>query len=123
MIVREHERGGRFVAPVALRTRVTFRPLDGGETLEVTRKVRFASHTSAAWADRPGDPIREHAGFVKVDTNDDGKPDMQLPGTSNFAAGWRIDPKPGDGEGPYTKAAAIEINRVLHCCPGMCHSL
>lgn len=125
-IVREHEQGGRFVAPVALRTRVTFRPLAGtaGETLEVVRDVRFANHTGASWASRPGDPVREYAGFVTVDTDDNGEPDTHLPGTSNFAAGWRIAPGRGDGEGVRAKETTVIVkDPVEHCCPGMCHAL
>jgi hypothetical protein len=124
-IVREHSQGGRFVAPVGLRTRVTFRPLEGasGETLEVVRKVSFANHTGASWANRPGDPSRVYAGFVAIDTNDDGVPDTNVPGTSNFAAGWRVKPDLSDSGGILTKAESINIIKDIteHCCSGMCH--
>jgi hypothetical protein len=122
-IVREHSQGGRFLAPVAVRARVTFRPLEGasGEPLEMVRKVSFANHTGTSWANRPGDPSRESAGFVAIDTDDDGVPDTNVPGTSNFAAGWRIESDPREG-GILTKVVSKVVpSENGHCEENACH--
>jgi hypothetical protein len=92
-IVRENENGGRFFAPIAVNVKISFVPVSGKsrERLEVTRSLRFQPSTNAIWSARTaGSKALEKTGFVLVDTNGDNRPDTYLPGTSNFAAGWRI---------------------------------
>jgi hypothetical protein len=87
-IVRENEKGGRFLAPLALNVRITFVPVDlavANEKLEIHQNVRFNA-TPNPWA-TPDRSARQEKGFMLVDTDGDRVPDTYLPGTSNFAAG------------------------------------
>jgi hypothetical protein len=91
-IVRNHESGGRFFAPIAVNGKVVFTPVGRASTeiLEATRNVRFPANQGITWADRVGKQGVEKPGFVLVDTDNDRVPDTYLPGTSsNFAAGWK----------------------------------
>jgi hypothetical protein len=97
-IVRENQNGGRFMAPLALNTKVTFTRVGqpNGPALELSVPVRFSMTPNIPWSTRNTAPAV--AGFVLVDTDNDRKPDTYLPGTSNFIAGrpGRITPnKPG----------------------------
>jgi hypothetical protein len=92
-IAREHERGGRFFAPIAVNGKLVFTPADRAtsEVLEITRNVRFPANQGIRWADSFGREAVQRPGFVLVDTDNDRRPDTYLPGTSsNFAAGWDI---------------------------------
>jgi hypothetical protein len=93
-IVRETETSGYFVSNLALNVRLTFTPVSGksGERLELTQRVRF-NPSRTSWLDRSaitGNKSLERKGFVLVDTDGDNRPDTYVPGTSNFAAGWRV---------------------------------
>ncbi len=85
-IVRENENGGRFFAPLALNTKVSFTPLGrvSPEVLEVAVPVRFPA-MPISWRDKSN--ASRSVGSVLVDTNGDRSPDTYLPGTSNFLAG------------------------------------
>ena len=98
-IVRENDNGGRFTAPLALNTKVSFTPVGraNGEVLELAVPVRFQATPNVPWSTRDSAPLV--AGFVLVDTDGDRTPDTYLPGTSNFIAGKPSRPlvsgKPG----------------------------
>lgn len=88
-IVRSHETGGQFVAPLSLRMKLVFTPADGlaGEPRELLGAIDFR-HEPGAWSTRPGKGGLEVAGSVLVDTNGDRVTDTRLPGTTNFFPGW-----------------------------------
>lgn len=89
-IVQDHDNGGRFFAPLALNVKMTFVPVSGkGRELEITRNIRFRT-TQIIWSFRVPNAGVEKAGFVRVDTDGDGREDTFIPGTSNFAAGKRV---------------------------------
>jgi hypothetical protein len=90
-IVRDHDQGGRYLAAISLGVRIAFTPLAGksSERLELTRSATFPVLSGAFWSTRPGNPGLTREGFFLADTDGDGKPDTFLPGTSNFAPGWR----------------------------------
>jgi hypothetical protein len=103
-ILREHEHGGHFLAPIAVRVKVTFRPLEpgSGKTVSVVRKLRFAPSPTAQWSDRAAPAGREVAGPVEV-------AGLTLPGTTaNFAAGWRA------------RGEAAEVVAIIHCADPTC---
>jgi hypothetical protein len=90
-IVREHERGGRFFAPVAVDARLSFRPVGRRTALaqQFQARVNFPAHEDSHWAS-PRDPAAAlGTGPVQVDTNGDRRPDTTIAGTSNFVAGAR----------------------------------
>lgn len=86
-IHREHPDGGTFFAPLKLRTKMLFRPVDQPEAtpLELQREVSLAPAPDSQWSFREPE-LRRAAGFVVADTDGDHKPDFSLPGHSNFAA-------------------------------------
>lgn len=106
-IVRDHENGGRFSAPLALNTRVTFTPVGrpNDETLDLAVPVRFAATPNVPWHSKTSAAMFE--GFVLVDTDGDRSPDTYLPGSSNFIVGKASKPvtssKPGLAVGAVTE--------------------
>lgn len=103
-IVRTHENGGWFYAPVAINGKLVFTPVRGGgrEILELTSNVRFPAEPAIAWFDNPAPDRVRWTGFVQVDTDNDRVPDTFLPGTtSNFSAG--ASSRPGRGKGAETQ--------------------
>jgi hypothetical protein len=106
-IVRTHEKGGRFFAPIWVNVKIRFTPIGRGsaEVLEIRQSVRLSASPDSRWADSREGAV-EHAGFVLVDTDGDGAPDTYLPGTSNFAAG---------GASPREKAYnAVDMDPYCH---------
>jgi len=87
-IVREHEHGGSFYAPLSLNIKLTFSPVAGGAPLEVTKSIRFPAKPASVWTEVPAKKTLVN-GFVSVDSNSTGVMDLMLPGTSNFAAGFK----------------------------------
>ena len=87
-IYRSHERGGTFVAPLAVDVRLRFVPVSGRapRPLELTGSFTFPAQ-ALPWSFAPGSGA-EGLGPAFADTNGDRIPDTHLAGTSNFAAGW-----------------------------------
>lgn len=88
-IIRDADKRGHFVAPIAVNIKLTFEPVGGtaGELLQIDREVRFPPAQNALWRDPSlGQPVR-HEGMLLVDTDGDRRPDTFIPGTSNFVAG------------------------------------
>jgi hypothetical protein len=101
IIVRNRRGGGRFYAPLALNIRLTFTPVAGGEPIEVMRSIKFPAKALSVWTEVPGRRM-VYDSFVSVDSDADGAVDVVLPGTSNFAAGFKGIP--AGGRGAATKA-------------------
>ena len=108
-IFRDHDEGGRYVVPLHIRARLTFVPVAGraSEPRTLSQTILFAPTQNAAWSSAPGRGGVEVAGFVSVDTDGDREADTHLPGTSNFAAGWR----------PAGRAEAVSAVPQCHCDP------
>lgn len=90
-IIRDHDSGGRFLSPIWVNVKLMFTPIGRertGETLELTRALRFDPNPKAAWTAISGPAGKRLGGFVLVDTDGDMVPETYLPGTSNFLAGW-----------------------------------
>ena len=112
IIVRDNENGGHFFAPLSLNVKITFTPQAGGAPLEVVRSIRFPAKRLSVWSDAPGRQAGVD-GFVGIDSDADGAVDVVLPGTSNFAAGFKGSPtgRPGAPE----KAAALQQIVTPYC--------
>lgn len=95
-IVREHDNGGSFYAPLSLNIKLTFTPVGGGAPLEVTKSIRFPAKPASVWTEVPAKKTLV-SGFVSVDSNSTGVMDLMLPGTSNFAAGFKGGAPAGRG--------------------------
>lgn len=88
-IFRENEKGGFFIAPLALNVKLLFTPVNrpNARPLELKQNVRFNNNPPQPWASNAAGRALVHEAAVKVDTDGDGRPDTSLPGTSNFVAG------------------------------------
>jgi hypothetical protein len=106
LIVRDHEKGGHFYAPLSLQVKLTFTPVRGGAPVEVVRPIQFPAKPLSVWAEVPAREV-VYDSFVRVDTDADGTVDVMLPGTSNFAAGFKD--RPARGRGAQEKAAYIGV--------------
>ena len=87
-IIRDNDKGGRYMAPLALNVRISFVPVGraaAGEKLEIRQQVRFDA-TPNAWSGTARGVTREK-GFIHVDTDGDHVADAFVPGTSNFVPG------------------------------------
>ncbi len=87
-IYRTEERGGTFVAPLAVDVRLRFVPVSGraARPLELNGSFTFPAE-ALPWSFPPSSDAKG-IGPTFADTNGDRVPDTHLAGTSNFAAGW-----------------------------------
>lgn len=92
VIVRDRNEGGRFFAPLSLNVKLTFTPTRGGAPVEVMRNIQFPAKPLSVWTEKPDSTFES---FVSVDSDADGRVDIMLPGTSNFAAGFKDLPSRG----------------------------
>jgi hypothetical protein len=109
VIRRENQNGGTYSGALFLNVKVSFTPVGRAsrEALEIPVEVRFPAKASYPWRAKTVAPIP--AGFVRVDTDNDGVADTYLPGTSNFYAGLSSTPaKPG------SRGALDKNYRVCH---------
>jgi hypothetical protein len=83
----ENEKGGRYLAPLALNVRISFVPEGAAavEKLEIRQQVRFPA-TPNAWNGAVAG-VAQEKGFIRVDTDGDRVADTFVPGTSNFVPG------------------------------------
>ncbi len=88
-IFRENDKGGFFIAPLALNVKLLFTPVNqpNARPLVLKQNVRFNNNPRQPWASDANGRAFVHEASVKVDTDGDGRPDTSLPGTSNFVAG------------------------------------
>ncbi|HEX3128163.1 MAG TPA: hypothetical protein VH394_12610 [Thermoanaerobaculia bacterium] len=114
-IVRTEEYGGRYEAPLALNVRVVFTPVQGNRNREVSlvHRIDLGPGTSSVWtyAAKP-----RYDGPMWIDSNGDGKPDLQVRGDSNFLAG--VTPIPTARLASWTAKASAST--VPTCPPGTC---
>jgi len=88
-IIRENAAGGRFMAPIAVKIKISFTPVGrpATEPLEIRQSLRFPPLPNQRWASPGAQSKSRVAGFFLADTDGDRTPDTFLPGTSNFLAG------------------------------------
>ena len=86
-IIRDTANSGRYIAPVGVAAKVTFRSLSDptAAPLVVQRQMQFLSPLHTSWALRGG--RQNSANLVLVDTDSDGRAETYLPRAGNFAPG------------------------------------
>lgn len=96
-IIRENEKGGRFIAPIHVNVKISFTPVGRpmAEPLEVRKSLRFAAAKNQRWQTLAAQNVNKVSGFLLVDTDGDRAPDTYLPGTSNFGVGQVLPSKAG----------------------------
>lgn len=102
-IIRDDAKGGRFVAPLVLNTRITFTPLGPARRYgkrELLQTVRFDASPNSWTGGTGGGGRLETKAAIFVDTDGDQTPDGWVPATSNFA-GW------GRGQSKATLEEAV----------------
>jgi hypothetical protein len=114
VIVRDNEAGGRFFAPLKLNVRLIFTPAEGGAPVEVARSIEFPAKALSVWSDVPRGRAAFN-GFVGVDSDLDGGVDLMLPGTSNFAAGFKGVPARGRGAAAKLAVVTAPYVGVPYC--------
>jgi hypothetical protein len=112
VILRDHDKGGRFYAPLSLNVRLTFTPVNGGAPVEVLKAIQFPAKPLSVWSEATGRRA-SYAGFVGVDTDLNGAVDLMVPGTSNFAAGFKD--VPARGRGAVEKVVSVQPIIVPYC--------
>ena len=88
-ILRENSKGGRFMVPLSVNTKVIFtRVGDESERFEFADHVRFPANPLNRWSYRRFAPTAKRVTQpLMVDTDWDGTPDTWIPAQSNFAPG------------------------------------
>lgn len=88
-ILRENNKGGRFMVPLAVNAKIIFTRVDDeSERFEVTDHVRFSPNPLNRWSYRRFSPAAKRvARPMMVDTDWDGTPDTLVPAQSNFSPG------------------------------------
>ncbi len=115
-IFRESEKGGTYVAPLALRVRLTFTPIDDPSSrLELTRDIDLGPGTNSYWATTAQAGTDIHGNPVQVDTDGDGTADSALPGPSNFHTGLALT-QLGGGGGTGCQPGYC-LYQTCHCNP------
>lgn len=117
-IVKDNPLGGHFESPLDINVMVEFtlaapssrltKRASKGYTVEIPQQIRFAPNRGAVWSTRVGKGGVKVDRPALVDTDNDGAVDRELPGTSNFAAGWMASTN-----GSVTRALAVSC----HCNP------
>ncbi|HEV8579521.1 MAG TPA: hypothetical protein VGX68_10615 [Thermoanaerobaculia bacterium] len=112
-IFRTEENGGNFVAPLAVKARLTFIPVRarqrGPRKLQLTVDFTFPAEP-LPWSTTGGARTKRLGGSALVDTNGDLIPDTEVAGTSNFWPGWSPD-----GHAGLLKGCTL-------CEPESCHT-
>jgi hypothetical protein len=85
-IFRTNALGGTYTAPLSLNVKLTFSPVAGNASArrELTTRIDLGPGSNSVWAYVKAPQY--HTG-VKVDTDGDGRPDLELPAASNFLPG------------------------------------
>lgn len=88
-IVRVNTKGGRYMVPLAVNTKIIFTRVDNeAERYELADHVVFPPNPLNRWSYRRFSPVGKRiASSIMVDTDWDGTPDTLLPAQSNFAPG------------------------------------
>lgn len=114
-IVRTEEYGGLYESPLALNVKVVFTPVQGNKNrqVELVHRIDLGPGTSSVWtyAAKP-----RYDGPMWIDSNGDGRPDLQVRGDSNFLAG--VSPTPTVKLASWTAKASA--SSVPTCPPGLC---
>jgi len=88
-IVRTNNKGGRYMIPLAVNTKIIFTRVDNeAERFEFANPVVFQPNPLNRWTYRRFSPIAKRiATSIMVDTDWDGTPETLLPAQSNFVPG------------------------------------
>lgn len=117
-IVKTHDQGGIYHAPLSLNVRITFSPVTGGETLSVEKRVDLGPAPGAKWqfAEDRGPSTRRFIGrpFAQVNTDDVEGTDAFVPLQTNFRS--------VTGQGLRNTSGAFCVEEVETCSNPECHT-
>ncbi len=116
-MVQENARGGYFVAPIALNSKLLFTPITRGSRTPLVLKqdVAFTHNPPEPFTfDNPAGSNAPEKWSLNVDTNGDGRADTILNGTSNFTAGRSSNQKLPAGQSCHWYIDANGVSQ-RHC--------
>jgi hypothetical protein len=115
-ILQAETSGGTYSAPLELNVKAVFTPVHGDKNgrREVTRRIGLGPGTHSVWAYIN---LPRYQTGVRVDTNNDGRPDAVLPPSSNFLAGVSAAVLK---EAPPLPRQASTASDSIACPPGQC---
>ncbi len=116
-IVRTQQNGGTYEAPLSLKVRLVFTPVDSGARREMTRQVALGPSNNAVWSytSKP-----RYNGKIFVDTDGDGKAETLLPKSSNFRTGIAPAATVTGTQTPVQQNACIVWGDATSCPEGYC---
>jgi len=108
--------GGTYSAPLELNVKAVFTPVRGDKSgrREVTRRIDLGPSNHSVWAYLN---LPRYQPGVRIDTNNDGRPDMALPPSSNFLAG--VSPAVLKEAPPLPRQISTSSDPIA-CPPGQC---
>ena len=108
--------GGTYTAPLELNVKAVFTPVHGDKSgrREVVRQINLGPATHSVWAYLN---LPRYPAGVRLDTDNDGRPDTTLPPASNFLAG--VSPAVLK-EAPPLPKKALDAGSPNPCPPGQC---
>ncbi|MFY9824271.1 MAG: hypothetical protein WAM82_23045 [Thermoanaerobaculia bacterium] len=118
-IFRTEALGGTYSAPLALRVKAVFTPVDGDRSgrREVTRRIDLGPGSRSVWAYVKAP---QYPAGVKIDTDGDGRPDTVLPASSNFVAGVSPAVLKGEPTRPTLASTSPSPSPTPSCPAGQC---
>jgi hypothetical protein len=116
-IYRQNENGGYFTSPLAVDAKLRFVPvsLSREQPRELLASVDFPVSVLVPWTRPDKAPGAIVSAAVRVDTNGDGRPDANLPGTSNFAAAWGAPGTPNYAPNACRTCCHDDTYGCAHC--------
>ena len=106
--------GGTFDSTVKITPRLVFTQQGSGVQRTLNQAEIHFTTTLAEWTHQPGAGGVKHHSGVLVDTDCDGSPETNLPGTSNFSPGWSPNPTPGCSTPPCRVGVPHEAGPHRH---------
>jgi hypothetical protein len=102
-IIRTSALGGTYSAPLALKVKAVFTPVNGDASgrRELSTRIDLGPSNNSVWVYLKAPQYKD---AIKVDTDGDGRPDTLLPAASNFLPG--VTPAVFKGE-PFKPTQAM----------------
>lgn len=119
-IVRERPGAGTFTAPLALRVKLTFTPvevLSTARTVVLERNIQLNSPRISWTSEPPAETFTgQVGGYVVIDTDGDSLPDTTVPGQGGLFANQAVEPNPS-----RIQVCLGPVGAICHDIDGTCH--
>jgi hypothetical protein len=118
-IFRTNALGGTYNAPLALNVKLVFSPVtgDAGARRELITRIDLGPGSNSVWAYVKAP---QYQNGIKIDSNGDGRPDLELPTASNFLPGVSSAVLKSEPSRPVFTAVITPIGCTNTCPAGQC---